>query len=706
MATALKSKPPTDSRPEPKATPRGGIGRALWSVYRFLASLKLAVICLSSLAGVLAYATFFESWYGTKAVQQSIYQAWWFGVLLAFLGTNILCAALIRYPWKKRQTGFVVTHAGLLVVLIASLLTAWICDEGQVAIVEGERSDQMIQSESPVIRVRPLDPRTGKPVNDREYVMDFHSGAYAWPEGRSAVLSQKGDPFEFRVRSFLPAAIGRFRHASAPSGEDGEPMIRLSAAVTPPMAVRPVDLFFEDVQESEKWFVASGRFRRKVKQKQGVRLIFQALAPDSPTDLDDFLNPPKDLKDAARIHYVDQAGQPRVHVWPLEESQPGTVVTLPDSDLTVTFQGLISLPDAFRRIIGRQTGEDEFPGAKFDVKKGDGPTLVHYGWWAPVMPSYIPSENDPKGTEPLVRIGYFHDPHFDGERRSSLEIVASPDGKLHHRYLNRSGVQSIGPMVEGKELTIGGGPNQPVSLVFAVQEFLPRGKESFGFAPLTMAKGKQGEGIPAVLATLTVDGETKEFWLRGQAGLEPNFAIYQSDGTQRRAVEFPSRAYEVGYDVERMPLPYSLKLVKFKKRFDPGTAMASEYTSYVQLTDEAAAIRDQPITITMNEPLTYKGRTFYQSSFQELEDPATGQKTGQSMSILQVRYDPVWPIMYGGCGLVVLGCFLQFYMRAGIFTDGGKRERERAARSRPGNTGSAGTDEPEPSAAPAAIDTL
>jgi hypothetical protein len=29
--------------------------------------------------------------------------------------------------------------------------------------------------------------------------------------------------------------------------------------------------------------------------------------------------------------------------------------------------------------------------------------------------------------------------------------------------------------------------------------------------------------------------------------------------------------------------------------------------------------------------------------------------------------------------LVVLGTFLQFYMRAGIFTDGGKRERERAA---------------------------
>jgi len=55
-------------------------------------------------------------------VNQWIYQTKGFAILLAFLGTNILCAALIRYPWKKRQTGFVITHAGLL-VLLASILT-------------------------------------------------------------------------------------------------------------------------------------------------------------------------------------------------------------------------------------------------------------------------------------------------------------------------------------------------------------------------------------------------------------------------------------------------------------------------------------------------------------------------------------------------------------------------------------------------------
>ena len=32
-------------------------------------------------------------------------------------------------------------------------------------------------------------------------------------------------------------------------------------------------------------------------------------------------------------------------------------------------------------------------------------------------------------------------------------------------------------------------------------------------------------------------------------------------------------------------------------------------------------------------------------------------------------------MIYAGCIIVVLGAFVQFYMRAGIFTDGGSRHR-------------------------------
>ena len=91
--------------------------RWLLSFYEFSASLKLAVVLIFTTAVVLGVATFVESTCGTEGVQWYIYQTPWFLALLSLLAWNIFCAAAIRYPWKRHQTGFVITHIGLLTLL-------------------------------------------------------------------------------------------------------------------------------------------------------------------------------------------------------------------------------------------------------------------------------------------------------------------------------------------------------------------------------------------------------------------------------------------------------------------------------------------------------------------------------------------------------------------------------------------------------------
>ena len=81
----------------------------------------------------------------------------------------------------------------------------------------------------------------------------------------------------------------------------------------------------------------------------------------------------------------------------------------------------------------------------------------------------------------------------------------------------------------------------------------------------------------------------------------------------------------------------------------------------------------------MNHPLDHNGYTFYQMRYQPDIDPQTDRPTGRFLSVFQVATNPGRSIIYSGCLLVVLGTFVQFYMRAGVFTDGGKKERERAA---------------------------
>ncbi|MBT6848480.1 MAG: hypothetical protein HOA14_13790, partial [Planctomycetaceae bacterium] len=110
--------------------------RAVQRCHKFLASLKLAVVLIFSMAFTLGYATFVEAAYGTAVVQFFVYQTWWFNALNFTLGVNIFCAAAIRYPWKRNQTGFVITHIGLLTLLIGAAIGRKYGVDAQIPIFE------------------------------------------------------------------------------------------------------------------------------------------------------------------------------------------------------------------------------------------------------------------------------------------------------------------------------------------------------------------------------------------------------------------------------------------------------------------------------------------------------------------------------------------------------------------------------------------
>lgn len=61
-------------------------------------------------------------------------------------------------------------------------------------------------------------------------------------------------------------------------------------------------------------------------------------------------------------------------------------------------------------------------------------------------------------------------------------------------------------------------------------------------------------------------------------------------------------------------LPFSIELIDFEKQFHPQTLIPKSFKSVVNLTD--GDLRQERI-ISMNDPLRYKGYTFYQASFSE-----------------------------------------------------------------------------------------
>ena len=680
MATATRKNPtpPPPFADEPAGVLKPGgpwVVRALDAVFRFLASLKLAVICLATLAGTLAYGTWFNSAHGMSAATEWIYSARWFALLLAFLGMNILCAALIRYPWTRRQTGFVITHAGLLTVIAGSWWAAQSSDEGQLGMREGETSSKLIRNHKPAFYIKPIDPHTGRAQG--EYTLPFRPGTFDWPAGRFEVVSNAKDPFKLAVKKFYVASRPRTIFVPDP---DGSPMARIRPRIKPPRSNAFVDAF---PSEEERWFVPPTRgIQRIVKDLTTAQFIFSYV--ESHEAFDDFLDPPADPGQAgvARLHYEDKAGKPRFVDVRIDDAQPGKPIPLPESDLSASFVKVERVPlndPSFRRM----TGEDELNIAQFKVKQGDGPEIEHNGYASlPTIPPIIPKRDAPPGEAPpraLIQVGYYLPPVVDPQanrRFGVIEVMGDDHGRLAYRVFGRGTPGKLGPhglLKPNQEVTaFGGNDLAPMTMMFSVEEFLQKGKEEDIAESVELPPNKKDDGIAAVQAELTVNGVAKEVWLRKSPTFEPAYST----------VTFPDALYEIAFDVDRMDLGFALKLDDFDVGFDPGTRTASSFRSEVKLTDEAQGIKDKPASIYMNNTLDHRGWRFFQSNYMPYVDPKTGRETGEFVSVFQVAKNPAREMIYAGCIIVVLGAFVQFYMRAGIFTDGGKRQHERAEKAR------------------------
>ena len=111
---------------------------------------------------------------------------------------------------------------------------------------------------------------------------------------------------------------------------------------------------------------------------------------------------------------------------------------------------------------------------------------------------------------------------------------------------------------------------------------------------------------------------------------------------------------QLAYRPARRPLPVTIKLLDFRKIDYPGIQMAAGFESDVQLTDSKRGVILMR-KISMNNPLRYRGYSFFQSSY----IPGLPETT-----ILSVRNDPGTPFVYAGFIIVILGVVSMFILRS------------------------------------------
>jgi hypothetical protein len=130
----------------------------------------------------------------------------------------------------------------------------------------------------------------------------------------------------------------------------------------------------------------------------------------------------------------------------------------------------------------------------------------------------------------------------------------------------------------------------------------------------------------------------------GIGGMFPGLSL-----TQPQTFTFQGRTYQIALRPVRYYVPYSVTLLAFTHDTYPGTDIPKNFSSKIHLNNPVTG-ESRDILIYMNNPLRYRGRTFFQAGFEP----------GDRGTILQVVRNPASIAPYVACLLVALGLLIQF----------------------------------------------
>lgn len=172
-------------------------------------------------------------------------------------------------------------------------------------------------------------------------------------------------------------------------------------------------------------------------------------------------------------------------------------------------------------------------------------------------------------------------------------------------------------------------------------------------APPVSSKGPGSRFAAVELPLVTVmdmrDVPSAVIEFVGPKGSLASYLVTEYFG-QPQTFELDQRVFEINLRPRRQYLDFSLTLMDFRHDKYTGTEIPKNFSSQVRLQNPRTG-EDREVLIYMNNPLRYKGLTFYQASFDRTDDRVT---------ILQVVRNPAWLTPYFACIIVGVGLVIQF----------------------------------------------
>ncbi|MEW6072975.1 MAG: cytochrome c biogenesis protein ResB [Planctomycetota bacterium] len=529
------------------------MGPRIRDVLRVLGSLRIGVVLLAVLMVAMGSATVYESRHGTEQALAAFYQASWFQIALALLGVNILAAVMARLPLSRGQTGFALTHGGILVILAG----AWITDRwgvnGSMAIAEGETADVFqvpgdtltaVSGEGGVRATMALDSRVFRgfvAVND--------------PETES-LQCDAGASVD--VLRYVPDLIEK----EEVWNDNPDPNLAVEVALS-------------SSKGTESAWVRPDHRVRLGALSATVRVV------ENREDLDrlvafDGRHPPSHgtvrvkVQDAAFEFQVEECGE--------------EAVLLGETGRTIRV--VRYLPHAVIGTDGRianASAQPMNPAIEVEIGGPDGverqPVFARFPALGAVHPA-------PRGDIDIVFVS-----SVPPMPQDPVEVLSGPDGELYVRF----SWEGTGISTRAVDL------DEPVATpwpgkTFTVRKRIAHARIASVPVPLETARIRR---TPAVLVRLAAGEEARELWLRKN---------------ETAVGEVGGRRYELRFGDKEVPLGFEILLSRFQVVFYPGGETPRSFESHVSL-DDSSPSGEQMRVIRMNHPIEHGGYTFFQSSY-------------------------------------------------------------------------------------------
>jgi hypothetical protein len=194
----------------------------LYRIFEFLSSLELAVGIILSMAAALAAGTIYESKYSAAVASQLVYRSWWMQLILWVFIMNLAAVAISRLPWKKHHVGFLITHLGIIVLLLGAWVTQRAGLDGILALAPGESGGQVRMEDNMLYVFRAVQGKTYELVVNEPLHFDLRH-----PLEKPATIRFKegnGGRRELRILHFYPEATRDVRAEDVKA--DGNPAIK------------------------------------------------------------------------------------------------------------------------------------------------------------------------------------------------------------------------------------------------------------------------------------------------------------------------------------------------------------------------------------------------------------------------------------------------------------------------------------------------